>query len=250
LYEGSNDDSIRTRMTEREPELVRLLSSPSIESLRAADRLVRELREGISDVELVAALRRGEARIDCEPRTFQPFQLIRLSLRFDRDELNGTAAQSRFRCEWEFPTPTGANGTTPQTEQGWSICHYLSGAEPATINADVYRVTHPAENHLAAGANSGSGAGDEKPTPVKTLEETITPLVESEHNRSHRMKAELIGLGVVLLIALLGLITGAREQITKLDIVPGMIAVFLLGFSADSIKGLLTPRPQTEVKTS
>jgi hypothetical protein len=56
------------------------------------------------------------------------------------------------------------------------------------------------------------------------------------------MRAELIGLGVVLLIALLGLVTGAREQITKLDIVPGMIAVFLLGFSADSVKGLLTTR--------
>jgi hypothetical protein len=37
----------------------------------------------------------------------------------------------------------------------------------------------------------------------------------------------------------------AREQITKLDIVPGLIAVFLLGFGADSIKNLLARPPES-----
>ena len=58
-----------------------------------------------------------------------------------------------------------------------------------------------------------------------------------------RLFMELIGLGIVLLIALLGLISGAREQVLKLDILPGLISVFLLGFGADTVKGLLTQRP-------
>jgi len=39
------------------------------------------------------------------------------------------------------------------------------------------------------------------------------------------------------------LVAGAREQIVKLDILPGMIAVFLAGFGADTIKNLITQGP-------
>jgi hypothetical protein len=55
-----------------------------------------------------------------------------------------------------------------------------------------------------------------------------------------RTWAEGIKLAAALLIAVFSLLTGAQEQIDKLDLLPGLIAVFLLGFSADSIKRLLT----------
>jgi len=45
-----------------------------------------------------------------------------------------------------------------------------------------------------------------------------------------------------LFIALLGLIAGAKDQLLKLDVVPAMIAIFLIGFGADQIKNLLTQK--------
>jgi hypothetical protein len=42
---------------------------------------------------------------------------------------------------------------------------------------------------------------------------------------------------------LLGLLAGARDQLVKLDLVGGIIAVFLLGFSADAIKNLHAHHP-------
>jgi hypothetical protein len=42
--------------------------------------------------------------------------------------------------------------------------------------------------------------------------------------------------------ALLALVGGAREQLAKMDVVPGLIGVFVLGFTADQIKNLLTQR--------
>jgi hypothetical protein len=44
------------------------------------------------------------------------------------------------------------------------------------------------------------------------------------------------------LVALVALVAGARDQLLKLDILPGLVAVFLLGFGADSIKNLLTQK--------
>ena len=44
-------------------------------------------------------------------------------------------------------------------------------------------------------------------------------------------------------VASLGLLVGAKEQLMKLDPLPGLVAVFLLGFGADTIKNLVTRRP-------
>ena len=49
-------------------------------------------------------------------------------------------------------------------------------------------------------------------------------------------------MGIALVIALIGLLAGAREQLTKLDVIPAAIAVFLLGFGADTIKNLISPK--------
>jgi hypothetical protein len=47
-----------------------------------------------------------------------------------------------------------------------------------------------------------------------------------------------------LALALLALLGGARQQLMQLDFVPGLIAVFLLGFGADQFKNLLANKAQ------
>jgi hypothetical protein len=58
-----------------------------------------------------------------------------------------------------------------------------------------------------------------------------------------RASLELIKLGATLSIAVFGLVAGAQEQLDKLDVIPGLVAIFLLGFGADTIKNLLTQPP-------
>jgi hypothetical protein len=62
-----------------------------------------------------------------------------------------------------------------------------------------------------------------------------------------RNLAEGVRLAIALVIALIGLLAGAREQLAKLDVVPAAVAVFLLGFGADTIKNLISPK-QTPTK--
>jgi hypothetical protein len=57
-----------------------------------------------------------------------------------------------------------------------------------------------------------------------------------------RAWTEALKLAAALLIAVFGLVAGARDQLLKLDILPGLVAVFLVGFGADTIKSLLTGR--------
>ena len=72
------------------------------------------------------------------------------------------------------------------------------------------------------------------------LEDSFT--VRSQRSRllGARTRLELVRFTIVFGATLLGLLAGARDQLTKLDLVGGIIAVFLLGFSADTIKNLLT----------
>ena len=60
---------------------------------------------------------------------------------------------------------------------------------------------------------------------------------------SARTRVELIRVSIALAAAVLALVGGAREQLLQLDCIPGLVAVFLAGFGADTIKNLLTQRP-------
>jgi len=57
-----------------------------------------------------------------------------------------------------------------------------------------------------------------------------------------RTLTEAMKLGAALLIAIFGLVAGAGDQLSKLDVLPGLVAVFLLGFGADAIKNVLSAK--------
>ena len=74
-----------------------------------------------------------------------------------------------------------------------------------------------------------------------TLAEKV-PLQTARGQRRDRATLEGLRLFFALGLAVVALLSGARDQLLKLDIVPGLIAVFLVGFGADSIKNLFTRR--------
>jgi hypothetical protein len=52
----------------------------------------------------------------------------------------------------------------------------------------------------------------------------------------------LMRLAVALVPAVLALVTGARDQLLKMDLLPALGAVFLAGFGSDQVKNLLSQK--------
>ena len=65
---------------------------------------------------------------------------------------------------------------------------------------------------------------------------------ESSKLVAKRNTAELSYLAISLAAVLIALLGGAMQELAKLDLVPAMIAVFLLGFGAAGVKNLLKPK--------
>jgi hypothetical protein len=79
--------------------------------------------------------------------------------------------------------------------------------------------------------------------PVIALSKDDVRVQEVPRNPSaDRNLAEVVRLGIALFIALVGSSLVRATKLTKLDLIPAAVAVFLLGFGADTIKNLISPK--------
>jgi hypothetical protein len=110
-------------------------------------------------------------------------------------------------------------------EKGWTVDHYFRHALAYDVTAtfsDWYGL--PVANAAQA---------------PKT--ETFNVLPPTRPPKS-RTKVEAVRLLIALFVVLAALMTGARDQLMKADLLPGLAAVFALGFAADTVKNLLTQK--------
>ena len=105
-------------------------------------------------------------------------------------------------------------------------------------------------------AISGRRIQQSRELPVPPLQTTIT-LKRTAHRDKARLVAEVLRFLIAFGIALAGLLSGALDQLSKLDFLPATIAILALGFGANSIKNLLTqpsavpsPPPRTAPVTA
>jgi hypothetical protein len=190
------------------------------------------MQQDIFVEEIEEAIRKKEVSIEAQPEEPLLRQPVRLRARFDRPELNSSAARDCFVCRWDIKEAagknTGATAPKPTPTDGWSLSTFFESADPApTVSV---RFLDPSGRPIL---------GAEDQTPI-VLTEAVAVHVDNRRPQAERWVVEVIGLAIVLFIALVGLLTGAREQIDRLDVIPGLVAVFLLGFSADSVKSLFT----------
>jgi hypothetical protein len=82
-------------------------------------------------------------------------------------------------------------------------------------------------------------------TAGKTLvvERTVDVKPHTSEHAKERLKTELLRTGIALSPRVLALVAGARDELLKLDVLPGLIAVFSTGFAADTIKNIITQAP-------
>lgn len=70
-----------------------------------------------------------------------------------------------------------------------------------------------------------------------------TPFREFRSSRGSNLQiGEGLKLAAALFVAVFALVSGAKDQLLKLDLLPGLVAVFVIGFTADTVKNLLTQK--------
>ena len=93
------------------------------------------------------------------------------------------------------------------------------------------------QNPQTAGGNQSASVEFRKKLTVRKASTTFS---------SQKWFAEGLRFGIAFFLALIGLIAGAQEQLAKLDVLPALIAVFLLGFGADTIKNIFAQPVQAQ----
>jgi hypothetical protein len=163
-----------------------------------------------------------QAFIEMDPPIPYERAPLEFGVRFRKFEYDTAAARDEFTVEWDFGDKL--------RDKGWVVSHYFQlrkKPEPFTVLARVF----DADGHAIT-----DGAGN----PLELAKEVTVNRTTVGHGLGERTRAEGLKLLAALLIAVFGLVSGAQDQLLKLDILPALVAVFLIGFSADSIRRLLT----------
>jgi len=222
LKDGAGDQAMKARLEARESELIALMQTKSWHALNSARSLLHEMEDDIFPERLLEALQNpGEVSIEMDPSVAYERSPLEFSVYFHKSALNTAAAREQLTVEWDFGDGLG--------DKGWIVSHYFQ------IRGKQNEYNVRARFHDP----DGETVTDKNGEPI-----TITRTVKaspSELGRGfgERTLAEALKLGAALLIAVFGLVSGAQDQIAKLDVLPGLVATFLVGFSADSIKRLL-----------
>jgi hypothetical protein len=227
----------------RQEEGLRYLHTDTIAGLRQARLLLREIQEGIDAEQIENALKNGGADIVVEPMPMEE-QLVRFTVRFHSEDLDTAAAREEFHCAWDF----GHHGLK---ENGWEAYHYFPTprARPIEKLRRLFHLSPPPNTYEVSATFSKRVSQAAKPTTV-TFSRKIEVAPRPRGPSADRQRAEYVRLIIALCIALVGLLAGAREQLIKLDLVPAIVAVFVLGFGADTIKNLISPKQAEKISAA
>lgn len=211
------------------------LRGDNLSLLRRAQVRVRELRDQVRIETVIEAVESSAYSIIVEPSEPKAGETARLRISFHDRRINTSAMRDELTCTWSF-------GDSWE-ETGGRVAHYFGGSRSWLRRALAdFGWTWAQRRATVTYPVTVSFANEKGPiqstTPLQPKRVTVTP-----RQRSHGYtEVEVVRLSVALFAAILGLLGGASEQIGKLDLVPGLIAVFLIGFAADQIKNIITAK--------
>ncbi len=250
----------RTRLIQRECELLNLLGTLSWRALHEATTLVQQMRENIYEDDVFAEIgKKDQAQVVFDTQKARRYLPVFFSIAFKDSRFNGAAAVQRMVYDWSFPDEL--------FEHGWKVCHFFTGKErtpamlppattppihqndPAPAQAIPQQPQPPAGEAIAAIGNKitialtvrKQRAQADGTTPQNVLPTTIElqpPFTTKDNARA----VELFRFAIAFGVALAGLLSGAVDQLAKLNLIPATIAIAAIGFSADSVKNILTSK--------
>jgi hypothetical protein len=252
--ENAKDERLK-RLTDFEKALKDYLQKTSWSALESAQLLIREMGDNLYPDDLRQALLAGDTCISLDPAIAYDKAPLELSAHFTDSRLDTAAAKDEWSCNWNFGDRL--------VEKGWSVSHYylLRGRKLSWWGRlkKWLSVKETAQEQAAkkeAAAKDPEAAAlfepfvtfiDENgrkivgPDGKEAKISAIIPVRATEKQKiGERTTTELIKLVAALLIAVFGLLSGAQSQLDKLDVLPGLVAVFMLGFTADTIKNIIS----------
>ncbi len=229
--EGTTNPDTKTRLRNSESQLLSYLSVESWEALQAARLLLQEMKDDLYPERLREALTANPigAAIDMEPATAYEEEPLDFRVCFTNNFINTSSARQEWVCNWTFGDGLQA--------QGWLVSHYF-----LLPRVRLFRRRDPHSFEVAASFQDAVGqqvtkAGTSDPILVRK-----TVKVQPSRLRDwlgERTVAEVARLSVALLVAVFALVAGVKDQLTKLDLLPGLIAVFVAGYGVDVLKNLI-----------
>lgn len=221
---------VRERLEARKSELVELLGTLTWQALHDLRALVQEMRENIYEQDVLEEIGKpGQAKIVYDPRTVRALAPILFSVRFKDPRFNDAAALKRLSCKWEFPNE--------MLDQSWKMCHFFQGNELKGSDEPAITVTVRVESQRSP--KEIKGENKESGRLVKNSLTAAIEVLRAERPTYARAFAEAVRFFIAFGVALAALLSGVLNQINKLDFVPAVIAILLLGFGVDSVKNLL-----------
>jgi hypothetical protein len=187
-------------------------------SLRMAELLLTELKDGVSLNDLRAEITAKPPQVytTVDRDTVRVNTPIMMKLMFNKQDLNRAAAKGRIECTWSFDHDN-------LTEKGWEIYHYFPNPRDYIV-----KVTFKDIDQVEI-------------APCNPIERKVSVLPQRSEGYAH-VAVEVQRWAVGFFVALVGLFAGAKEKILSLDTAGAILAVFLLGFSIDMAKNLLVSK--------
>ena len=215
----------------RVDDFIGYLGNDNPSSLNEARNLVLQIQDGVFEDDITEAIAANRLMIVVDPPLASTNWPMRLRVEFFSQKLNTATAKQQFQCIWTFEYPIEKDkneNNDSQTERGWMVYHYFT--KPLTYHVSV-------EFRDKNGEIVKGKAGIAQPQLGRDLK--VQPSVSA--SLKDRFYTELIRLAIVLVIALFALMAGAIKPLLEMEIIPAMIAIFSMGFGADTIKNLLAP---------
>jgi len=201
------------------------LSGTGARSLEEARMLLREADQGIFVLHLVEQIRLRKCTVRAQPRSIGTYDPVQFGFVFYEDKFNDAVARAKLDCLWQFE---GLEGN--RREDGWNPVQFFS--EPGEKKISV-RILNGPDSCVQDWSDDG--------TTAFNLQLQVSATKDRATNQ--RIALEGLQLALALTVTLAALLSGAHEQLRKLDPFAAMAAIVALGFGADTVKNLVSRRP-------
>lgn len=247
----------RIKMAGIEDNLMDFLNNRTWYTLQLARQKRLEFEENVFVDKIKKAIEDVKFTVNISPsENPQPNRRVCMEVTFSDLQLNVSSARKEFTCEWDF----GEIGK----ETGWKISHFFLTSEkkrsklfklPGSKSHNLKQIQESKESSTSIKKENTEGFCrvrfyDQSGNLIKlgnsAYYEPNISLQKPKRTRTKGWALESLKFFIAFGIAVIGLFAGAKDQILKLDMLSGIIAVFMIGFGADAIKNLISKNQQPE----
>jgi hypothetical protein len=247
LVETAGDPQVKAQRLARLRDLFDALRPGPGESIRRATAIVRQVEQNISSAEVQTAIAQAvpdtDMWIEKDPITPLPLQLVVFRVRFKQRGLDAAVARQDVWCVWKI------DDEEQELLAGW-LAGWFFEERPKWWHRPVKTwQLYQKEKNVRAIVPPPAPAGNPSISRIKveatfpSLNKTLSTTIRVERTKSYVESRTLLALGslaVTVLVVGFGLLAAAEEKIQSLDWISAFLAIVVLGYTADTVKNIIT----------